>query len=72
MDDKLNSMSAAKNNSENLMEQMKQHQQQEFKKGEQVRKDLIGQNSILHGQVEKVKKYLSLSLVFLSFQFESI
>ena len=54
MDDKLNSMSAAKNNSENLMEQMKQHQQQEFKKGEQVRKDLIGQNSILHGQVEKV------------------
>ena len=54
MDDKLNSMSAAKNNSENLMEQMKQHQQQEFKKGEQVRKDLIAQNSILHGQVEKV------------------
>ena len=36
------------------MEQMKQHQQQELKKGTQVRKDLMAQNSILHGQVEKV------------------
>ena len=54
MDDELSSMRAGKNNNDKLMEQMRQHSQQEVKKGEQVRKDLIAQNSILHGQVEKV------------------
>ena len=63
MDDRLGSMTAAKNNSEKLMEQMRQHQQQELKKGEQVRKDLIAQNSILHGQVEKVTCFVDLSRI---------
>jgi len=58
IDDELTSMRAGKDNSEKLMGQMRQHNQQEVKKGEQVRKDLIAQNSILHAQVEKVIKYI--------------
>ena len=54
MDEELSSLRQAKTNSETMLQQLQQHKQQELKKGEQVRKDLIAQNSILHGQVEKV------------------
>lgn len=53
-DAQLSEMALNMKNNEQLMEQMKNHHQNELKKGEQVRKDLISQNSILHGQVEKV------------------
>ena len=37
-----------------LIKQTAEHNKQELRKGEMARKDLIDQNAILHGQVEKV------------------
>ena len=37
-----------------LIKQTAEHNKKELKKGELARKDLIDQNAILHGQVEKV------------------
>lgn len=59
MDVELSSLRQGKANSDVLLQQMQQHKQEELKKGEQVRKDLIAQNSILHGQVEKLSAQLA-------------
>lgn len=43
---------------EELIKQMREHHHHEQRQGEIARKDLIDQNAILHGQVEKVSPNL--------------
>merc|ERR1712096_163750 len=45
--------------SEQLQQQMKEHNVEEIKKGESARQDLISQNSLLHEQVAKLSAQLA-------------
>lgn len=57
MEEQFTEMKRTLNNNEELMTQMKDHHNKELRQGESTRKDLIDQNAILHGQVEKVCGY---------------
>ena len=54
LEERVSEMKQTLESNDKLMQQMKDHHRQELRKGEVARKDLIDQNAILHGQVEKV------------------
>ncbi|XP_057291201.1 nucleoprotein TPR-like isoform X3 [Hydractinia symbiolongicarpus] len=59
MEEQFTEMKRTLKNNEELMTQMKGHHNKELRKGESTRKDLIDQNAILHGQVEKLSAQLA-------------